>query len=142
MIGLNGSLVAVLCIAYFALIVCALPLGCAAGDGDRAMARSDDELERRRRLRSPAATCLGSERSVVAYARTTMDHDAASREAAQTIGAMVLTLQRSARLDSGEHRAIRCEHRRGTPRRSSTPGRRGDDTHRALRVVSRGTDAR
>jgi hypothetical protein len=143
-IGLNGSLVAVLCIADFVLIVCALSLGCAAGDGDRATARSYDELERpydelerRRRLGSPAAKCLSSELSVAAYARTTMDHDTASREAAQTIGATVLSLQRSQRLGSGEHRAIRCEHRPGTPSRSPTPRRDTDNTHRALRVVSR-----
>jgi hypothetical protein len=136
-IGLNGSLVAVLCIADFVLIVCALSLGCAAGDGDRATAGSHDELERRRRLGSPAAKCLSSELSVAAYARTTMDHDTASREAAQTIGATVLSLQRSQRLGSGEHRAIRCEHRPGTPSRSPTPRRDTDNTHRALRAVSR-----
>jgi hypothetical protein len=134
-IGLNGSLVAVLCIADFVLIVCALSLGCAAGDGDRATARSYDELERGRRLRSHAAKGLGSELSVAAYARTRMDHDTASREAAQTIGATVLSLQRSERLGSGE--VIRCEHRHGTPSRFPTPRRDTDNTHRALRAVSR-----
>ena len=50
MIGLNGSLVMVLCAAYFVLIACALSLGSAHADGDRSMAFLDNELARRRRI--------------------------------------------------------------------------------------------
>ena len=77
MIGLNGSLVAILCIAYFVLIACALAFGRAAADGDQAMVRSENELARRRRQHAFAATREDSALpAVVTYARTTSDDEA------------------------------------------------------------------
>ena len=118
MIGLNGSLVAVLCIAYFVLIVCALAFGRAAADGDRAMLRCENELDRRRRQHSLAATRQNSALpAVVTYARTTSDDEATSRRVAQMIDATVLSLRPSERRCSVEPRATRCERRT----RPSTP---------------------
>jgi len=112
MIGLNGSLVAVLCLAYFVLIASALAFGRAAGDGDRAMVRYDNELERRRRRHTPSTAREDSALpNVVAYARTTSDDDAASRRVAEMIDATVLSLRPSERSCSAEPRATRCERR-------------------------------
>jgi hypothetical protein len=77
MIGLNGSLVAALCIAYFVLIACALAFGRTAADGDQAMIRSENEQneqDRRRRQHSFATARRASALpAVVTYARTTTD---------------------------------------------------------------------
>jgi hypothetical protein len=124
MIGLNGSLVAVLCIAYFVLIACALAFGrTSAADGDQAMIRSENEQDRRRRQHSFATTRQDSALpAVVTYARTTTDDEAAARRVAQMIDDTVLSLRPSGRSCSVEPRAARCERRtRPASQRSLRP---------------------
>lgn len=120
MIGLNGSLVAILCIAYFVLIACALAFGRSAADGDQAMVRSENELARRRRQHSFAATREDSSLpAVVTYARTTSDDEATARRVAQMIDATVLSLRPSPRSCSVEPRTARCERRARPARQRS-----------------------
>ena len=116
---MNGSLIAILCIAYFVLIACALSLTRAADLGDHALENADNDAER-----------VESER-VIAYARSSTDHDAESRRVAQLIGATVMGLQQGDRHRAGGLRPVRVERRSGP---SDRPCTRPQSSRRNVRV--------
>jgi hypothetical protein len=95
---MNGSLITLLCIAYFALVVCALSPSRAPDPGAGALEDSANEAER-----------------VVAFARSSSDHDAESRRVARLISATVLSLQQRERHDAGAVRVARGARRTGRP---------------------------
>jgi hypothetical protein len=85
MIGLNGSLVAVLCLAYFVLFAVALSYGQSPAEDAAGMAQ-----------RSTRSTRPGAE-TIVAYTRSARDHQARSHRTDQAIGAIVLSLRHGQR---------------------------------------------
>lgn len=127
-IGLNGPLVALLCVAYFVLIACALSTGRSDARAVRAEPRRDRELARRCERRSPATRRPDAEApALVAYALTTMDHAARSRRLDETIGSIVLSLRGTERCT-----AIRAGRR-------DDPGAKCTST-RSSRPISVGAD--
>jgi hypothetical protein len=115
MIGLNGSLVAVLCGAYFVLLVCALSSGPSIGADPRpaqnfankmepSPGRWSREVTRNMKSRAPV---------VVAYARAAMDQATRSRRTDDMIGAIVLSLRRTQQGPIGHpSRTVRCDRQR------------------------------
>jgi hypothetical protein len=111
MVALNGPLVALLCAAYFVLVVCALSYGQSPSHGVGRSARRDGEIARSCSRRSDVSGACGSEAAApVAYALMTMEREARSRRLDQTINAVVLGLQSDpANRPVEQRRTERCE---------------------------------
>jgi hypothetical protein len=118
-IDLNGPLVALLCVAIFVLICCALSYGESALDRARVPARRERERSPGcdRRTTNAAGSEAPETAIAVAYALTSMDRASRSRRTEKAISEIVLGLQCSERTGLDDRPTEPCAHRNRAPRR-------------------------